>query len=168
MKVPLRLLVSDIDGTLVRNDKTLSAANRASILALAADDAATMLRLIGRYGVTPWVFADGEWFTPDPSNRHVARELLASCLESARRDNFVELGARIDKIVGVSDHSETLRRLETEAKQAIGPDLTIAHSQPYYLDITHCLANKGDGIATLTEAAGLELPQVAAFGDIAQ
>jgi Cof subfamily protein (haloacid dehalogenase superfamily) len=218
MKTPIRLVVSDIDGTLVRNDKTLSQANRDAIRALEADgvavtlissrppsgmlwlagilgitrplgafnggtmvdpdgtirfahrlaaaDAAAMLRLIGEYGVTPWVFADGAWFTSDPGNRHGVRERRASCLEPVLRSDFTELGARIDKIVAVSDDSAVLRRLEAEAIAAIGPRATIARSQPYYLDITHPLANKGDGIATLTKAAGLDLTQVAALGDM--
>ncbi len=218
MKAPIRLVVSDIDGTLVRNDKTLSQANRDAIRALEADgvavtlissrppsgmlwlvgilgitgplgafnggtmvnpdgtirfahrlaaaDSAVMLRLIGEYGVTPWVFADGAWFTPDPGNHHGVRERRASCLEPALRTDFAELGARIDKIVAVSDDSEVLRRLETEAIAAIGARATIARSQPYYLDITHPLANKGDGIAALAKAAGLDLAQVAALGDM--
>lgn len=219
MSAAICLLVSDIDGTLVRDDKTLSDANRAAIRALEADgvavtlissrppsgmlwlaealgiagpmgafnggtmfdpdgtirfahrlaaaDAAAMLQLIKGYGVTPWVFADGAWFTPDPGNRHGARERRASCLEPALRTDFTDLGARVDKIVGVSDDSDVLRRLETDAKLAMGSRATIARSQPYYLDITHRLANKGDGIAALTREAGFELKQVAALGDMA-
>ena len=49
----------------------------------------------------------------------------------------------------------------------IGARATIARSQPYYLDITHRLANKGDGIAALAQAFGVELAQVAALGDMA-
>jgi hydroxymethylpyrimidine pyrophosphatase-like HAD family hydrolase len=51
-------------------------------------------------------------------------------------------------------------------RAAIGTRATIARSQPYYLDITHRLANKGDGIAALAKAAGLDLTQVAALGDM--
>ena len=46
----------------------------------------------------------------------------------------------------------------------IGARATIARSHPYYLDITHRLANKGDGIAALAQAFGVELTQVAALG----
>jgi hydroxymethylpyrimidine pyrophosphatase-like HAD family hydrolase len=48
----------------------------------------------------------------------------------------------------------------------IGARATIARSQPYYLDITHRLANKGDGIAALARAFGVALKEVAAFGDM--
>lgn len=215
----IRLLVSDIDGTLVRDDKSLPEANRDAILALAADgvattlisarppsgmlglartlqltgplaafnggtlfdadgtirfahrlegaDAAAMLRLIGRPDVTLWVYADGAWFVPGLGNPHLARERLASAIEPVIRAEFAGLDGRIDKIVGVSDDHELLRRLEERAKEMIGARATIARSQPYYLDITHRLANKGDGIAALARAFGVEMEEVAAFGDMA-
>ena len=214
----IRLLVSDIDGTLVRDDKSLPEANREAILALAAAgvattlisarppsgmlglaatlrmtgplaafnggtlfdgdgtirfahrlkeaDAATMLRLIDRPGVTPWVYADGAWFVASLDNPHLPRERLASAIEPVIRADFTGLDGRIDKIVGVSDDHELLRGLEARAKKMIGTRATIARSQPYYLDITHHLANKGDGIAALARAFGVELKEVAAFGDM--
>jgi hydroxymethylpyrimidine pyrophosphatase-like HAD family hydrolase len=82
------------------------------------------------------------------------------------RTDFAELGGRIDKIVAVTDDSELLGKLEAEARAAIGLRTTIARSQPYYLDITHRLANKGDGIAALAKSAGFNLAQVAALGDM--
>lgn len=217
-KTAIRLLVSDIDGTLVRDDKSLPEANRDSILALAGAgmsialisarppsgmlglaatlrlkgplaafnggtlfdgdgtirfahrlqgaDAAAVLGLIDRPGVTPWVYADGAWFVASLDNPHMARERIASAIEPVIRTDFAGLDGRIDKIVGVSDDHELLRRLEARAKEMIGARTTIARSQPYYLDITHRLANKGDGIAALARAFGLELAQVAALGDM--
>jgi len=214
----IRLLVSDIDGTLVRDDKSLPEANRDAILALAAagvattlissrppsgmlalaatldlagpmaafnggtlfepdgtvrfahrleaTDAAAMLRLIDRPGVTTWVYADGAWFVAGLDNPHLARERLAAAVEPVVRTDFAGLGGRIDKIVGVSDDYELLGRLEERARSMIGARATIARSHPYYLDITHLLANKGDGIAALAQAFGVELAQVAALGDM--
>mgnify|MGYP003288725164 CR=1 FL=1 len=215
----IRLLVSDIDGTLVRDDKSLPEVNRDAILGLAvagvpttlissrppsgmlalaaalrltgpfaafnggtlfdpdggirfahrleAADAAAMLRLINRPGVTPWVYADGEWFVSGLDNPHLARERLAAGVQPVIRNDFASLDGRIDKIVGVSDDHELLARLEERAKSMIGTRATVARSQLYYLDITHRLANKGDGIAALAQAFGVELTQVAALGDMA-
>jgi Cof subfamily protein (haloacid dehalogenase superfamily) len=214
----IRLLVSDIDGTLVRGDKSLPDANRDAILALAsagvattlissrppsgmlalavtlrltgplaafnggtlfdvdgtirfahrleAADAAVMLRLIDRPGVTPWVYADAAWFVTGLDNPHLARERLASAIEPVIRTDFSGLDGRIDKIVGVSDDHELLRRIEEKAKPMIGARATITRSQPYYLDVTHRLANKGDGIAALARAFEVDLAQVAALGDM--
>jgi Cof subfamily protein (haloacid dehalogenase superfamily) len=214
----IRFLVSDIDGTLVRDDKSLPEANRDAILALAAAgvatslisarppsgmlglaaslrlagplaafnggtlfdpdgslrfahriepaDAAAMLRLIESPGVTPWVYADGAWFVASLDNPHLARERLAAAIEPVIRVDFDGLEGRIDKIVGVSDDHDLLRRLEARAKEMIGARATVARSQPYYLDITHRLANKGDGIAALARAYGVALNQVAVLGDM--
>lgn len=216
--VAIRLLVSDIDGTLVRDDKSLPEANRDAILALAAAgvatslisarppsgmlglaatlrlagplaafnggtllnpdgsisfahridaaDAVAVLRLIEKPGVTPWVYADGKWFVASLGNPHLARERLAAAVEPVIRADFAGLGGRIDKIVGVSDDHDLLRRLEARTREMIGARATVARSQPYYLDITHRLANKGDGIAALARAYGVDLNQVAALGDM--
>ena len=48
----------------------------------------------------------------------------------------------------------------------IGGRATIARSHPYYLDVTHRLANKGDGIGALAQAFRVELAEVAALGDM--
>lgn len=215
----IRLLVSDVDGTLVRDDKSLPEANRDAILSLAAAgvpttlissrppsgmlalaatlhlagpmaafnggtlfdsdgtirfahrleaaDAAAMLRLIDRPGVASWVYADGAWFVPGLDNAHLARERLAAAIEPVMRTDFTGLDGRIDKIVGVSDDHEVLVHLEEQAKCMIGARATIARSHLYYLDITHHLANKDDGIAALAQAFGVELTEVAALGDMA-
>lgn len=214
----VRLLVSDVDGTLVRDDKSLPDANRDAILALAAAgvpttlissrppsgmlslaaslhltgplaafnggtlfdadgtirfahrlvaaDAAVMLRLLDVPGVARWVYADGSWFVPDLDNVHLARERRAAAVDPVIRSDFAALDGRIDKLVGVSDDHQLLQQLEERAREMIGPRATIARSQAYYLDITHRLANKGDGIAALAEAFGVELAQVAALGDM--
>ena len=126
-----------------------------------------MLRLIDRPGVTLWVYADGAWFVGSLDNPHLARERLAAAVEPVIRTDFAGLDGRIDKIVGVSDDHDLLRRLEEQARSMIGTRATIARSHLYYLDVTHRLANKGDGIAALAQAFGVELAQVAALGDMA-
>jgi Cof subfamily protein (haloacid dehalogenase superfamily) len=213
------LLVSDIDGTLVRDDKSLPEANRDAILSLAAAgvattlisarppsgilglaaslrltgplaafnggtlfdadgtirfahrlegaDAAAMLRLLDRPGVALWVFADGAWFVAGLDNPHLPRERLASAIDPVIRTDFAMLDGRIDKIVGVSDDHELLRRLEARARELIGSRPTNARAQPYFIDKNHSLPNKGDGIAALGRAFGVELAQVAVLGDMA-
>src|SRR4051794_27947466 len=140
----IRLLVTDVDGTLVRDDKSLPEVNRDAILELAAAgvattlissrppsgmlalgaalrlagpfaafnggtlfepdgtirfahrleaaDAAAMLRLIDKPGVTLWVYADGAWFAGNLNNPHVVRERLAAGIEPVIRTDFAGLG----------------------------------------------------------------------------
>jgi Cof subfamily protein (haloacid dehalogenase superfamily) len=214
----IRLLVSDVDGTLVRHDKTLSDANRDAVRGLIADgvpatlisarppsgmkwlaealgisgplgafnggtlfnadgtilfahhigvdDAAIMIDMFKAAKVAIWAFADGKWFTDDLDHDRVERERKASSLEPILRTDFHELGGRIDKIVAVSDDRALLQSLEKKGKAAIGERATVMQSQVYYLDITHRLANKGDGIAALAKAMKVDLAHVAAFGDM--
>ncbi|MFZ2982544.1 MAG: HAD hydrolase family protein, partial [Sphingobium sp.] len=70
-----------------------------------------------------------------------------------------------DKIVGVSDDHALLARLDGEIAAALGQDVTVGRSQPYYLDITAPRANKGDGVAALAAAIGVPLANVAVLGD---
>jgi Cof subfamily protein (haloacid dehalogenase superfamily) len=214
----IRLLVSDVDGTLVRHDKSLSDANRDAVRALIADgvpatlisarppsgmiwlaealgisgplgafnggtlfnadgtilfahrieaaDAAIMIEMFKAAKVSIWAFADGKWYTDDLDHSRVARERLASNLEPILRTDFHDLCGRIDKIVGVSDDRPLLQSLEKKGQAAIGARATIVQSQVYYLDITHRLANKGDGIAALAKAMKVDLANVAALGDM--
>jgi Cof subfamily protein (haloacid dehalogenase superfamily) len=214
----IRLLISDVDGTMVRHDKSLSDANRDAVRALiadgvpvtlisarppsgmiwlaealgiegplgafnggtlfdadgniiaahriAADDAAAVLGMLKDKGVSIWAFADGQWYTDDLDNPRVARERQASMLEPVLRSDFSGLGGRIDKIVGVSEDADLLRDLERRAQAAIGARATVGQSQTYYLDITHRLANKGDGVAALAKTANIDLRHVAVFGDM--
>ena len=42
---------------------------------------------------------------------------------------------------------------------------TVARSQPYYLDITHPLANKGVALSEIAKLLGIPLAEVAVIGD---
>ena len=49
---------------------------------------------------------------------------------------------------------------------ALGENAEVSCSQTYYCDITHPLANKGDGIVALAAAIGVPLDETAAIGDM--
>jgi len=213
----IRLLVSDIDGTLVRSDKTLSDAvveavarvRRAGVTVtlisarppsgmlwiaerlgltgpigafnggtvvmpdghivsanrLAKDVAEKALAMLDRPGVTPWLFAGGQWYAQDRENRNLGRERLAANVDPVFQADFTPLLDQADKLVGVSDDHPLLAKIEGEMKAALGDGANVARSQPYYLDVTAPSANKGDGIAALADAYGVPLSAVAAMGD---
>jgi Cof subfamily protein (haloacid dehalogenase superfamily) len=214
----IRLLVSDVDGTLVRKDKslapeTIAAAGRllhasmamtlisarppSGILPLAkamglvhpfgafnggtivspdgttlfahrldAEVSRTAIALVEQSGVSLWAFADGRWYASDADNPHNKSERRASMVEPVITGDFSGLHGRIDKIVGVSDDSVLMAKLTSEVAAALGSGANVTNSQHYYCDITHPLANKGDGIAALCEAIGIPLEETAAIGDM--
>ncbi|HEY0270954.1 MAG TPA: HAD family hydrolase [Sphingomonas sp.] len=214
----IRLLVSDVDGTLVRRDKSLAPATIAAaarllhasmamtlisarppsgILPLAkalglvqplgafnggtivapdgtilaahrldAEASRKAMAIVEKSGASPWAFADGRWYARDADNPHNDHERKASMVEPEITADFSALHGRIDKIVGVSDDPALIAKLESDAKAALGDGAGVSSSQTYYCDITHPLANKGDGIVALTEAIGIPLSETAAIGDM--
>ncbi|MDB5713887.1 MAG: family phosphatase [Sphingomonadales bacterium] len=211
------LLISDVDGTLVRSDKTLADATIAAVHRLKDADlpmtlisarppsgmiwiaekldldgpfgafnggvlfrrdgtvierhclegelAKAVVALIVEAGITCWVFADDQWLSNNADDPHNQREVESANVQPVITDDFGDKLARADKIVGVSDDHELLVRLEASAVAIAGGNATIARSQPYYLDITALVANKGDGIAFLAKSFGVSLEDVAVIGD---
>jgi Cof subfamily protein (haloacid dehalogenase superfamily) len=112
------------------------------------------------------VFADGKWFASDDTNPHVPNEKRAAMVDPVVGTDFEALHGRIDKIVGVSDDTALIAKLEADEKAALGEHAEVSCSQTYYCDITHPLANKGDGIIALCGAIGVPLEETAAIGDM--
>ncbi|MDB5701079.1 MAG: family phosphatase [Sphingomonadales bacterium] len=213
----IALLISDVDGTLVRSDKTLADATVAAVHRLKdaglpmslisarppsgmiwiaekldldgpfgafnggvlfrrdgtvierhcldAELAKAVVALIVQAGITCWVFADDQWLSNNADDPHNQREVESANVQPVITDDFGDKLTRADKIVGVSDDHELLVKLEASAVAIAGGNATIARSQPYYLDITALVANKGDGIAFLAKSFGVSLGDVAVIGD---
>src|SRR5205823_4792002 len=96
----------------------------------------------------------------------VEHERVASNQPPVLRDDFTDLYNRVDKLTIVSDDAALLRELADRAKAAFGKQATIGQSQTYYLDVTGVTANKGDGVATLARMLGVDMADVAVFGDM--
>ena len=213
----IRLLISDIDGTLVRRDKSLPDENGAAIHEVVARGcdvslisarppsgilpiaealnlsgpfaafnggtifgadgsiraahrlssrlAGDISALFARHGVIRWLFADGRWLTSGLDDTHTPREVIAANLQPVVTTEWNEALTRADKLVAVSDDDALLTKIEGIARELAGEEATIARSQPYYLDITAALANKGDGLAELARIADVALSDVAVMGD---
>lgn len=121
--------------------------------------------IAGQSGATPWIFAEGRWHILDPGNPHVPHEVLASAQQPVVETDMTHLFDEVDKLTWVSDDHDLLVDLQTKMRASFGGIATIGMSQTYYLDLTHPLANKGDGVATLARIASVELGQVAVLGD---
>ena len=69
------------------------------------------------------------------------------------------------KIVGVSADHELLARCESELQAVLGEAASASRSQPYYLDITHPMANKGVAVVRLAALMGVPMSEIAVIGD---
>lgn len=216
--VPIRLVVSDVDGTLVRKDKSLSPQVIAAVhrlraagvpfsmisarplsgvlplvaplgidIPVAAINGGVIFRpdgsVISEHRIDPavvagifalsegvavdrWIFADNRWYASSLEGERVQRERIASNLEPILRTDFSDLYDRADKVTFVSFDYPMLKDLTARAAAAFGDRATVGQSQTYYLDVTDTHANKGDGVTQLAAMLGVDLAEVAVFGDM--
>jgi hydroxymethylpyrimidine pyrophosphatase-like HAD family hydrolase len=79
-----------------------------------------------------------------------------------------DFGDALDKAVKIVGCSDDLAKMEDVAKQvqdALGDSASAALSQPYYLDVTHKQANKGDVVEYLSKHLKIVPSEIATIGD---
>jgi Cof subfamily protein (haloacid dehalogenase superfamily) len=125
------------------------------------------LGVIRDHGLDAWVYTDREWLIRDGGAAHVAREAWTVKFDARVVAEFT--GADLDhavKIVGVSDDLARVAACEAAARHALGERASAARSQPYYLDVTHPRATKGEVVATLARRLGIAPAHIATMGDM--
>jgi len=70
------------------------------------------------------------------------------------------------KIVGVTDDAELMARSLEEVHRRSGQRVSAALSQPYYMDVTHPQANKGEVVSALSVWLGIPTARIATIGDM--
>lgn len=214
----IRLVLSDVDGTLVRSDKSLSERSVGAVAELHAagiafavtsgrpprgmamlvgplrlsspiaafngglivepdlsvvedrvvpdDLVAPAVALLESFGLSSWLYRGSDWLVLDPDGPHVAREAQTVEFEPTVVDGFDGLEHGIAKIVGVSDDHDAVAAATTAAHDAFGDQVSASRSQPYYLDITHPLANKGAVARFLSARYAIPPEEIATIGDM--
>lgn len=120
---------------------------------------------IRAHGLDAWIYRATEWYVTDPHAPHVARESKTVQFQPTvvpRYDGFLD---RVVKVVGVSDDYDQVAHCETAVQQQFGAHVSAARSQPYYLDVTHPMANKGVVVERMSDYYGIPLEQIATLGD---
>jgi Cof subfamily protein (haloacid dehalogenase superfamily) len=218
MDAPIRMLLADVDGTLVTKDKVLTDRAVQAVhklhdaeilfaltsgrpprgmamliepLALTTPIAAFNGGLVVEPDMTPvesktlpeelvseivarldsrgldvWVYRDADWFVRDLQAPHIEREAFTVQFQPTRVDGCDDITERVAKIVGVSDDLDLVAAVEDEAHDAFGDRVSAARSQPYYLDVTHPLANKGSVVKYLSARYDIAPEEIATIGDM--
>jgi Cof subfamily protein (haloacid dehalogenase superfamily) len=125
-----------------------------------------VIEAIENHGLDVWVYTDIDWFVRDPNAPHVAREQWTVKFPPTVVKTFAGLLGRVAKIVGVSDDLERVAKCERDVQQAGGTHISAARSQPYYLDVTHPQANKGEVVLSLSRLLNIPAAQIATIGDM--
>jgi len=66
----------------------------------------------------------------------------------------------------VSDDPRAIAAAASAAQDRFGDHLSVASSQPYYLDVTHPKANKGAVLLDLSVRYSIQPEQIATIGDM--
>ena len=116
-------------------------------------------------GLQVWVFSGEDWLLRDAAAPYVG---LEEHTVGFRPNVVSDFGTGLNtaaKIVGVSKDFELLARCEGAVRDALAGNASVARSQPYYLDITHPLANKGAALSQIAKLLGIALAEIAVVGD---
>jgi Cof subfamily protein (haloacid dehalogenase superfamily) len=112
-----------------------------------------------------WIYRGADWYVTDRNGPHVDREAWTVKFEPTVVPNFDGLTQGVAKIVGVSDDHAAVTRATSAAQDQFGEHVAAAPSQPYYLDVTHPLANKGEVAKYLCQRYHLAADEIATIGD---
>jgi Cof subfamily protein (haloacid dehalogenase superfamily) len=214
----IRLLLSDVDGTLVTKEKELTAGSVEAVerlheagilfavtsgrpprgmsmlvepLALATPIAAfnggllaspelevleehtipdrlvpTAIELLESFALSVWLYRENDWLVRDADGPHVEREAHTVRFEPLVVESFDGHGTEVAKIVGVSDDHDVVAAAAERANEELGDDVSASRSQPYYVDVTHPLANKGAVVRYLSRRYEIPLEEIATIGDM--
>jgi Cof subfamily protein (haloacid dehalogenase superfamily) len=113
-----------------------------------------------------WIYSDKDWYVPSRHGPHVDREEWTVKFAPTVVSSFEGLLNRVAKIVGVSDDLEAVAGCEKEVQKECGEHVSAARSQPYYLDVTHPKANKGEVINVFSEMLHVPTANIATIGDM--
>ncbi len=216
---PIRLVIADVDGTLVTQEKILTEKAIASVFrirtagikftitsgrpprgmgmlvpplkldepvaafnggVITQPDLTTVVRqnflpkmmvekvigIILEHKLDVWLYTDKDWYVRDVNAPHVAREQWTVKFAPVAVPKFDGLLDRVAKVVGVSDDLDAVMRCEKDTQDACGDQASAARSQPYYLDVTHPKANKGEVVLAMTDLLGIPADQIATIGDM--
>jgi Cof subfamily protein (haloacid dehalogenase superfamily) len=133
---------------------------------LDADIARQAVDLLLARGLDAWAYAGNEWLVRDPKAPHVAREEWTVKFPPKPVAEFGDALAHVTKIVGVSDDYELVARVEREMQGTVAGRASATRSQPYYLDVTHPLANKGEVARVLSRLLRIPQNEIATIGDM--
>lgn len=137
-----------------------------SQLLMDAADASRVGNLILDHGLDLWMFRGAEWYVSHLNGPHVEGhvKLLDEFPKYLGRDTT--LCQTANKLVGVSDDYEAVKRCQADVIAACGERVSATRSADYYLDVTHRDANKGHAVVQLAEMMKVPLENVATIGDM--
>lgn len=157
----LKFIAGFNGGVVVRRDFSLFKENL-----LPAPMAQQVVRMIEEHNMDVWLYSDKDWFVRDPKAYRVDREATTVKFPPKVTPTFDGLFDRVAKIVGISKDHDAVAGCEKNVQQRCGASVSAARSQPFYLDVTHPNANKGEVVAMAAEFGKIRTQEIATIGDM--
>jgi Cof subfamily protein (haloacid dehalogenase superfamily) len=123
------------------------------------------IELLSAAGLDVWLYSGADWLVRDPKAPHVDRESDTVRFEPTVVESFDDV-KDVAKIVGISDDHGLVTATTERAREKFASHVSAAQSQPYYLDVTHPQANKGEVLSYLSAHLGIPGNQFATIGDM--
>lgn len=125
-----------------------------------------VIQIILDHQLDVWLYTGRDWYVRDVNAPHVAREQWTVKFPPTVVPKFDGHLENVAKVVGVSDDLAAVQRCEKDAQDACGNQASAARSQPYYLDVTHPSANKGEVVLTMSKLLNIPVENIATIGDM--
>ena len=122
--------------------------------------------LMTSFDLSVWVYRGADWYVPDLKGPHVDREAWTVKFQPKVMASVKDVADNVAKIVGVSDDHDAVSKAAAAAHDRFGDHVTAAASQPYYLDVTHPQANKGEVAKYLAQKYQISTDEIATIGDM--
>ncbi len=117
-------------------------------------------------GLDVWLYRGADWFVRDPDAPHIDRESATVQFQPTVVASYEGISTSLAKVVGVSDDHDLVATVSKTTQEEFGDEVSAARSQPYYLDVTHPKANKGEVVRFLSERLGIPHEEIATIGDM--
>ena len=124
-----------------------------------------VVELLESHGLDAWLYRGADWYVRRLSAPHVDREARTVEFAPTVVDSYDGLTDGVAKLVGVSDDPHAIAAATSAAQERFGDHLSVASSQPYYLDVTHPKANKGAVLLDLAARYAIKPEDIATIGD---
>ena len=128
--------------------------------------AQSVTRILTKHNLDVWIYGDNDWYVTSRHGPHVDREEWTVRFSPTVVSNYRGLLDRVVKIVGVTDDEQAMAQCLAEVQQQFARLVSAALSQPYYLDVTHPKANKGEVVRALSALLGIPAADVVTIGDM--
>lgn len=132
---------------------------------LPQSSAQSACEIISRHGLDVWLYTGQDWFVRRLDAPHVAREEWTVKFAPKLAPSYNGLLRGAAKLVGVSDDHDAVARCEQDVRKQCGKEVSASRSQPYYLDVTHPQANKGEVVTALSQMLKIPPQRIATIGD---